>query len=320
MIARSLCLANGKGGVGKSSLAANIAGSLALGGWRTLLVDLDPQANLTDELGVSQGRYPEDAGESLKDAVLSGGARAVSVIAEVRQNLDVIAAGSIHTAELADHLYWRIYQRARRSPTTTMEELRALEPALRPIADNYDVIIFDTPPATGTPLSDLALATANYLVIPTKVDRSSMHGLEILAERYQEITKTVNPELLLLAVVMFDIGTTHRAILSEARSALENALGGAAPVLETFVRHAPRASEARNQGQLAYEYEATKTQARTEAMTAAKTKRTNPFVGLGHFGSNAEGLARDYQLITEDLVALMAKAEGLELEQRGSAG
>ena len=215
MIPRSLCLANGKGGVGKSSLAANIAGSLALGGWRTLLVDLDPQANLTDELGVSRDHL-EDAGESLKEAVASGGARAVSVVAEVRQNLDVIPAGSVHTAELADQLHWRIYQRARRSPATTLEEFRALEPVLRPIADNYDVVIFDTPPATGTALSDLALATANYLVIPTRVDRSSMHGLEILAERYQEITKTVNPDLLLLAVVLFDIGTTHHAILSEA--------------------------------------------------------------------------------------------------------
>jgi cellulose biosynthesis protein BcsQ len=318
LIPRSLCLANGKGGVGKSSLAANIAGSLALGGWRTLLVDLDPQANLTDELGVSRDHL-DDAGESLKEAVASGGARAVSVVAEVRQNLDVIPAGSVHTAELADQLHWRIYQRARRSPATTLEELRALEPVLRPIADNYDVVIFDTPPATGTALSDLALATANYLVIPTRVDRSSMHGLEILAERYQEITKTVNPDLLLLAVVLFDIGTTHHAILSEARAALEEALGGVAPVLGTFVRHAPRASEARNQGQLAYEYEATKTQARTEAMAAAKTKRANPFNGLARFGSNAEGLARDYQLITEELVELMAKAEGVEVEQRRTA-
>jgi chromosome partitioning protein len=95
---------------------------------------------------------------------------------------------------------------------------------LQPIADPYDLVIFDTPPATGTTLSDLALATANYLVVPTKPDRSSMHGLEILAERYQEVTKTVNPGLLLLAVVLFDLGVSHRAIVSDARQALINAL------------------------------------------------------------------------------------------------
>ncbi len=93
-----------------------------------------------------------------------------------------------------------------------------------------------------------------------------MHGLEILAERYLEITKSINPELLLLAVVLFDLGTTHRAIIGDARAVLETALvGGAAPVLDTFIRHAPRASEARNQGLLAYEYESTKTKARADA-------------------------------------------------------
>ncbi len=66
-----------------------------------------------------------DGGASLKDAITSEGSRPVSVVTEVRQNLDVIPAGNIHTAELADHLHWRLYQqRARRSPTTTLEELR----------------------------------------------------------------------------------------------------------------------------------------------------------------------------------------------------
>ena len=169
---------------------------------------------------------------------MSDGDRPLTVLTGVRENLDVIPAGNLHTAELAEHLHWRLYQRARREPTSTNEELRVLATVLAPGGGPYDTVIFDTPPATGTPLSDLALATANYLVIPTKTDRSSMHGLEILAERYQEITKTINPDLLLLAVVLFDLGTTHRAIISDARDALENALGGAAPVLEHL--RAPR--------------------------------------------------------------------------------
>jgi chromosome partitioning protein len=319
VLTRSIVVANGKGGVGKSSLAANVAGCLALGGWRTLLVDLDPQANVTDELGLGHRTETGDAGASLKDAVMSEGARPISVVSDVRQNLDVIPAGNIHTAELADHLHWRLYQRARRSPTTTLEELRVLEHVLAPIAEPYEIVIFDTPPATGTPLSDLALATANYLVIPTKTDRSSMHGLEILAERYLEITKSINPDLLLLAVVLFDLGTTPRTIIGDARTALEVALGGAAPVLDTFVRHAPRASEARNKGLLAYEYESTKTKARIEALAAAKTKRSlNPFKSMGRFGANAEGLAEDYQHIAQELVNLMASAEGLEAQEQGS--
>ena len=292
MLPRSIAIANGKGGVGKSSLAANLAGCLALGGWHTLVVDLDPQANVSDEFGLARRHNPGDGGASLKAAIMSDGDRPLSVLTGVRENLDVIPAGNLHTAELAEHLHWRLYQRARREPTSTNEELRVLATVLAPVAGPYDTVIFDTPPATGTPLSDLALATANYLVIPTKTDRSSMHGLEILAERYQEITKTINSDLLLLAVVLFDLGTTHRAIISDARDALENALGGAAPVLDTFVRHAPRASEARNQGLLAYEYESSKTKARQDALADAKTRRLNPFKSMGRFGANAEGLAR----------------------------
>jgi cellulose biosynthesis protein BcsQ len=309
-------LANGKGGVGKSSLAANLAGCLALGGWRTLLVDLDPQANVTDELGLRQHSDPGDGGASLKEAILTSGSQPVTVISNVRQNLDVIPAGNVHTAELADHLHWRLYQRARRSPSSTLEELLILEQVLRPLADPYEIVIFDTPPATGTPLSDLALATANYLVVPTKADRSSMHGLEILAERYLEITKSINPALLLLGVVLFDLGTTHQAIIGDARSALEEALDGAAPVLDTFVRHAPRASEARNHGLLAYEYESSKAKARTKALAATRSKRSiNPFTSMGRFGANAEGLAEDYQHIAEELVQLMAVAEGVAIQK-----
>ena len=62
MLPRSIAIANGKGGVGKSSLAANLAGCLALGGWHTLVVDLDPQANVSDELGLGRRQRPRRRG------------------------------------------------------------------------------------------------------------------------------------------------------------------------------------------------------------------------------------------------------------------
>jgi hypothetical protein len=87
-------------------------------------------------------------------------------------------------------------------------------------------------------------------------------------------------------------------------------------VLEPFVRHAPRASVARNQGLLAYEYEHTKIKARTEALAEAKTKRNiNPFKAMARFGTNAEGLAEDYQRIAQALVELIAGAEGTSTEE-----
>lgn len=322
MIPRSIVIANGKGGVGKTSVAVNLAGALALSGYRMLLVDLDPQANVSDELGLLRSDGSGDGGESFKLAVMSDGKIPIQVVRNVRENLDLVPAGENHTAELQEVLRYRSGQT--NGAARAFKELYAVERVLAPLSGDYEMVLFDTPPSAGAPLSDAALAIANYLIIPTKVDRSSMHGLEILAHRLAEISEAnVNPNLCLLGVVLFDIGTSHTAIEGEARASLDAALGGVAPVLQAFVRHAPRASEARNNGQLAYEYESTKDKAFREALATARKNRTerhrNPFRTLSRFGTNAEGLAQDYQRIAVEVVDLIASAEGIAVEEDTNA-
>jgi cellulose biosynthesis protein BcsQ len=82
-------LFNGKGGVGKSSIAANLAGLVALGGWKVLVVDLDKQGNLARDFGCMDR---SDDGEAVLRAAVSG--TSVAPVKGVRPNIDFIPGGS----------------------------------------------------------------------------------------------------------------------------------------------------------------------------------------------------------------------------------
>src|ERR1700712_310274 len=88
MIANSVLVTNGKGGVGKTSRVANVAGLAAASGWRTLAIDIDPQGNLARDLGVLDAA---DDGSRLHDAIL--GRAPLAPITSVRTRLDLAAGG-----------------------------------------------------------------------------------------------------------------------------------------------------------------------------------------------------------------------------------
>ena len=85
-IARTVAIEQGKGGVGKTSLVANVGGLAAAAGVRTLIVDLDPQGNIARDLG-----FPPSDGQALFNAFATGGS--LPVLKDVRPNLDVCPAG-----------------------------------------------------------------------------------------------------------------------------------------------------------------------------------------------------------------------------------
>ena len=94
VLANSIMFGNGKGGVGKTSICANVAGLAAQSGWRVLTVDLDPQGNLGSDLGYKQ-RGMSDEGEGLLHAVVSGAS--LEPLRNVRPRLDALPAGAATT-------------------------------------------------------------------------------------------------------------------------------------------------------------------------------------------------------------------------------
>ncbi|MBK5267864.1 MAG: ParA family protein, partial [Acidimicrobiia bacterium] len=203
----ALMFGNGKGGVGKTSLAANVAGLAAHAGWRVLTVDLDPQGNLGSDLGYKQDGLG-DEGEGLLQAVVAG--RPVSPITNVRPRLDSIPAGQA-TTDL-----WAVINNRR---SVDSEAIADLDVVLGPISQAYDLVVIDSPPAGGVAV-DAALSASRWLVIPVKFDDGSIDGLELMARQFASAKATVNPALQLLGVALFDFSTAGTAIRREVRAQL----------------------------------------------------------------------------------------------------
>lgn len=283
MLHRSIAVSNGKGGAGKTSLAAHLAALAGDSGWRVLAVDLDPQGNLGQDLGYFQaGR--SDGGAGLARAVMDE--TAAEPVRDVRPGLDVLSAGE-QTEDLLDHLG----RRYRRDPAA----LLSIERALAPIAEQYQLIVFDCPPGDRLML-DAALTAAHYIVIPTQADDGSLLGLQRVARRFSQLRSTTNPALELLGVALFNLGANDRRIHAEVRSDLSTALRDVAPVFEAFIRHARKASrDMRRRGQLAFEYH-------ESAKDARPWYDRQPGEAPEGFASNAADLSGDYQRLCGEIL------------------
>jgi chromosome partitioning protein len=186
-MATVIAVANQKGGVGKTTTTANLGAALALRGRRVLLVDLDPQGNLTSAFGLEKD-VQQTVAESLLDrrvplpqVPVSNGAGNSS------HNLALVPA----TKELAgaESALWNKLGR----------ELR-LRNHLLEIEDNYDYVMIDTPPSLGV-LTVNAMVAASKVIIPTEARFFSLHGLTKLEETIEEILY-LNPRLEVLGILL----------------------------------------------------------------------------------------------------------------------
>ncbi|MDJ0336552.1 ParA family protein [Salinibacterium sp. G-O1] len=247
---RVIAVINGKGGVLKTTLTANIGGMLAASGYRVLLVDLDPQGNLAEDLGYTDDERGDD-GAALARALMFGGG--VEPIKGIRQNLDVFAGGL-----QLDKATGGLAVMANKDPD---EAKLAVARILEPIAANYDMILIDCPPGDET-LQTAAVAAARYALVPVKTDKSSRKGLTAVAARLDAVLD-INPTLDLLGVVLVDVGTPSqrknrivlRASEIDARKHIAELFNSDHDVVLTAtVRHSEATAHAtREKGLLVYE-------------------------------------------------------------------
>lgn len=296
-LTNTIAFANGKGGVGKTSVTANVAGIAALSGWRVLAVDLDPQGNLGNDLGYAQsGSSDEGAGlmASIRDGEL------LKPLRDIRPGLDVVPGGD-HMDGLMAVLAPRLLDHS--APAT------AVANALAPLADDYDLVLLDCPPAGGVLLEAILVAT-RYLVIPTKRDLGSLHGLVRVARSFASVRSGDNPDIDVLGVALFDFARQDTRILADTRGRLERNLAGAAPVFTTVIRNARKAStDMRRDGLLAFEYEAAAAAAQRRRV-ADRVWETPGRPSPNGFSRTAAGLAEDYQNLAKEILAAYAERSG----------
>lgn len=290
-IDRVVCLANGKGGVGKTTTAANVGAYVALAGSKVLMVDLDPQGDLARDLG-----YEPQTGEGLFNALITGGTP--DLMRNVRENLDVVPGG-----QALEDIQGLMVSRANRAGAGDFGDM--LYAVLAPVAHDYDLILIDTPPGERT-LVEGAFAISSAVVIPTKSDDASIDGVERVARRFMAV-RDRNPALQLAGVVLFGVGPRSLRLERSVRQTLEDMLGTVAPVFETRIRNLESASaDARKKGLLFHELEGAVTEAQKLRL---KALRAGEKPAEGFFSRNAGGLAEEFETLTGELLSRLNQIE-----------
>lgn len=171
-LARTLCIANQKGGVGKTTTAINLAACLALADQETLLVDLDPQCNATTGLGIQPlERHPLVTGQSPSEATISTGTPKLSMLPGSRSFGD--------TQRLAEE-----------GPECTNRLRRYLAHA----AATSDFILIDSPPSLG-PLTEAALSASSEILMPIQCEYFAMEGLTQMIQVIKRIMQQPEQKL-----------------------------------------------------------------------------------------------------------------------------
>lgn len=185
----TIAIANQKGGVGKTTTAINIATAMAASGWKTLLIDLDPQGNASTGLGIAS----DDRAVSSYDLLVNSAKIADCARATEIPNLDLVPA----TVDLSGAEVELV--------TVDNRTSRLTESMMKPGGLPYDVCFIDCPPSLGL-LTLNALSAADTLLVPLQCEFFALEGLSQLLQTVERVQQRFNPNLGIIGVVltMFD--------------------------------------------------------------------------------------------------------------------
>jgi cellulose biosynthesis protein BcsQ len=298
---RILVIINGKGGVGKSSLASAIAVAIAKTRRRVLLVELDEQGNNAEDLGYTKDPALNDDGAAQKTAILDG--KPLQPTGTARPNLHVVPGGAL-LEDIVEELYcqrrharMRATQRGADLPTPDDNAWMGMyAAAIEPVRDDYDLIILDVAPGSEV-LQLQALVAGDSALIPSRSDPSSRKGLRTVARRFAQ-ARELNEFLRILGVVLFATNSSATKVQAKIVESLQKDLRGAAPVFEQSIRYVEAAAvKARDLGKVPQELRS------SEEIDPALRK-------------SMKLLAGDYQSLSIEVMQALAE---LHNEQEGEA-
>jgi chromosome partitioning protein len=226
-----IAFANQKGGVAKTTTTLNLGVAFKEQGFEVLLVDLDPQGNLT----MSQGMDPDQVERSMYDVLVHS-----MPVEEIIHRAEVdVAVSSIDLAG------------AEMALSSMIGRERALQKALLPVRSRYDYILIDTPPSLGL-LTINALTASDGVIVPVQCEYLSLRGLVQLENTLSMIRENLNPivEIKGILPTMYDSRTLHSR---EAVEMLKENFGDL--VFETRIKKTVRYAEAPVEGSSVLKYD-----------------------------------------------------------------
>ncbi len=228
MAARIFCVANQKGGVGKTTTTVNLAAGLAKVGQRVLMIDLDPQGNATMGSGVDKRKLEL----TIYDVLLESASIAEARVRSEKCGYDVLGANrelAGAEVELVD-----VERRDRR-----------LKLAIAAVAQDYDFILIDCPPSLSM-LTLNGLCSAHGVIVPMQCEYFALEGLTDLVNTIKQVHANLNKDLQIIGLlrVMFDPRITLQQQVSEQ---LKSHFGD--KVFNTVIPRNVRLAEAPSYGQ-----------------------------------------------------------------------
>lgn len=234
-MAKTICIVNQKGGVGKTTTSVNLSAALATLGKRILIVDLDPQGNASSGLGLKRHEYQENnvyhllIGESpIKEVIYPSQFKNLHIIPA---NADLVGA----EIELVNE-----HKREHR-----------LKEAFALVQDDYDYIFIDCPPSLGL-LTLNALTAAQSFLVPLQCEYYALEGLSQLLNTAGLVKKGLNPSLKIegILLTMFDSrNNLSHQVVNEIRSHFSE------KVFNSIIPRNVRLSEAPSHGLPIFEYD-----------------------------------------------------------------